>query len=509
MSMSNYIMYLRKSRADRDYAEESVELTLSRHRERLEELCRSMGIHCDTVLQEVVSGDSIAARPEMMKLLQLFESGSYEAVVCIDMDRLSRGSGADQALVINTFKYSDTKIITPAKTYDFALEVAEQFAELSLFMAKQEYRTITRRMLQGRLDSAKEGKWPTGGAAPYGYEIYKLKGQKGQSLRIVPEEAELVREIFQLYTEDELGSHKIATHFNSLGYHHREGKRWTSAHVERILSNPCYTGKLRYKRRQTVTAMESGKVVKRRTLNEAGQLVYDGLHEAIISEEIYRRAQEIRKQHAMPHLPGRWTLSHVFYKVLICSECGKPMAMQWDNQKHARITCRTKGCPCVGSEISLVEDRLMQALREYLANYTSDDAPAPQIREKMQGTVKSLSEQKKALQAKLERVRDAYENAVYDLSTFKLRSDSINAEIDNVSAEMDAATRQLEALERRQQDHVPGLKSLVDHYYELPDAAAKNAMLRALLEKVVYEKKKGGPTHADEFTLTVYPKISM
>ena len=151
----------------------------------------------------------------------------------------------------------------------------------------------------------------------------------------------------------------------------------------------------------------------------------------------------------------------------------------------------------------------MQALREYLANYTSDDAPAPQIREKMQGTVKSLSEQKKALQAKLERVRDAYENAVYDLATFKLRSDSINAEIDNVSAEMDAATRQLEALERRQQDLVPGLKSLVDHYYELPDAAAKNAMLRVLLEKVVYEKKKGGPTHADEFTLTVYPKISM
>ena len=48
--MSNYIMYLRKSRADRDYAEESVELTLSRHRERLEELCRSMGINRVTVV---------------------------------------------------------------------------------------------------------------------------------------------------------------------------------------------------------------------------------------------------------------------------------------------------------------------------------------------------------------------------------------------------------------------------------------------------------------------------
>ena len=105
--MSGYIMYLRKSRTDRGYAEESVELTLSRHRERLEELCRTMSIHCDTVLQEVSSADSITGRPEMIRLLQMVETGAYDGVVCIDMDRLSRGSGADQALVINTFKYSD------------------------------------------------------------------------------------------------------------------------------------------------------------------------------------------------------------------------------------------------------------------------------------------------------------------------------------------------------------------------------------------------------------------
>lgn len=507
--MNEYIMYLRKSRADRDYAEESVELTLSRHRERLEELCRTLGISCSIVLQEVVSGDSIASRPEMMKLLQLVESGSYEAVVCIDMDRLSRGSGADQALVINTFKYSDTKIITPAKTYDFSLEIDEQFAELSLFMAKQEYRTITRRMLQGRLDSAKEGKWPTGGAAPYGYEIYKLKGQKGQSLRIVPEEAELVREIFRIYTEEEIGTHKIATRFNALGYHHREGRAWDSARVERILSNPCYAGKLRYKRRQTVSVMEGGKVVKRRTLSEAGQLVYDGLHEAIISEETYKLAEEIRKKNAVPHIPGKWTLSNVFYKVLICSECGKPMAMIWDNQMRARITCKTKGCPCVGSETALVEDRLMQALREYLQNYAAEEAPAPQIRDGLTQSIKSLSAQQKALQAKLERVRDAYESGVYDLDTFRVRNDHINAEIDNVNAEIDSIRAQVDALDRHQQDLIPGIRDAVDRYYDLPDAAAKNSMLRSILEKVVYEKKKGGPTHADEFTLTLYPKISM
>lgn len=184
------------------------------------------------------------------------------------------------------------------------------------------------------------------------------------------------------------------------------------------------------------------------------------------------------------------------------------MAMLWDNQKRARITCKTKGCPCVGSEISLVEDRLMQALREYLADYTAEDAPAPQIREKMEATVKSLTEQKRALQAKLERVRDAYEDGAYNLDTFKERSASINTGIDSINAELDDAVRQLDALERRQ-DRLPDLQDLVDHYYDLPDAAAKNAMLRALLEKVVYEKKKGGPTHADEFALTVYPKISM
>ena len=123
--MSGYIMYLRKSRTDRGYAEESVELTLSRHRERLTELCDRMGIRCDTVLQEVSSADSITGRPEMIRLLQMVETGAYDGVVCIDMDRLSRGSGADQALVISTFKYSGTKIITPGKIYDFAVETDE------------------------------------------------------------------------------------------------------------------------------------------------------------------------------------------------------------------------------------------------------------------------------------------------------------------------------------------------------------------------------------------------
>ena len=84
--MSGYIMYLRKSRTDRGYAEESVELTLSRHRERLDELCARLGIRCDTVLQEVSSADSITGRPEMIRLLQMVETGLHH-----------RAAGDDQA----------------------------------------------------------------------------------------------------------------------------------------------------------------------------------------------------------------------------------------------------------------------------------------------------------------------------------------------------------------------------------------------------------------------------
>lgn len=116
--MKQYLMYLRKSRMDTDYEEVSVAETLSRHRVTLEKLCRSQKLHVAQVLEEVVSGESLSARPKMLRLLELVSTGMYAGVVCMDIERLSRGSSMESGYIMQILQVNNCKIITPSKVYD-------------------------------------------------------------------------------------------------------------------------------------------------------------------------------------------------------------------------------------------------------------------------------------------------------------------------------------------------------------------------------------------------------
>lgn len=108
-----YAIYLRKSRADD--TSEPLEVTLQRHRQMLEKYMQQhdIAVQDEDVFEEVVSGDSLYARPQMLRLLEAVEAGTYTGVLCVDIQRLGRGSMQDQGMILDAFKWSDTKIITP------------------------------------------------------------------------------------------------------------------------------------------------------------------------------------------------------------------------------------------------------------------------------------------------------------------------------------------------------------------------------------------------------------
>lgn len=68
----------------------------------------------------------------------------------MEVERLGRGNTLDQGIILNAFKYSSTKIITPMKSYDPNDEFDEVYFEFSQFMSRREYKTILRRMQRGR-----------------------------------------------------------------------------------------------------------------------------------------------------------------------------------------------------------------------------------------------------------------------------------------------------------------------------------------------------------------------
>ena len=289
-----YSLYLRKSRADLEAEERGEGETLARHEKMLIELARRYGFSIGKIYREIVSGESIEARPVVQELLRDVESGRWKGVLVVEVERLARGDTMDQGRVAKSFKFSNTKIITPIKIYDPNDEFDEEYFEFGLFMSRREYKTINRRLQRGRASSVKEGKY-VGSVAPFGYDRVKLVKDKGYTLAR-NDEAPVVEKMFGLYAYNEIAINEVVRQLNLAGFKPRKAKEWTISAVKDILGNPIYIGKIRWDSRKTIKEYKNGKIVNTRPRNE-NYILCDGLHEPIIDMETWNIVQEKRNKH--------------------------------------------------------------------------------------------------------------------------------------------------------------------------------------------------------------------
>ena len=201
-------MYLRKSRAEEGMSTEEV---LAKHRTALSELAKRLDISVDAVYEEVVSGEKLYARPEMLRLLEDIRSGDVDAVLCMDIDRLGRGGMADQGTIFDAFRENGTLIITPDKTYDLTNDNDIEMTEFKAFFARAEWRAIRKRMRRGLMQTIEAGGYVAN--APYGYR--QARKDKLPTLEIVEEEARFVRYIYDRYMSG-AGAQTIAQELNAM-----------------------------------------------------------------------------------------------------------------------------------------------------------------------------------------------------------------------------------------------------------------------------------------------------
>ena len=113
------LAYLRKSRADDPLL--TVEEVLSKHEQILDEWAeRNIGARVpeENKFREVVSGETIADRPEVQTILKKIDSPKYKAILIVDVQRLSRGDLEDAGRLIKLLRYTNTLVVTPPKAYD-------------------------------------------------------------------------------------------------------------------------------------------------------------------------------------------------------------------------------------------------------------------------------------------------------------------------------------------------------------------------------------------------------
>ena len=510
--------YLRKSRLDTE-AEARGENVLERHRQMLLELAQRMGTKIDKFYEEVVSGESIAQRTEMQKLISDVETGYWDSVFVVEVERLARGNTREQGLVAEVFKYSDTKIVTPMKTYNPSDSQDEEYFEFGLFMSRREYKTINRRLSAGRIASIKEGKY-VGNIPPYGYYRKKLEDSKGFILVPNSEEAPTVKYIFEQYANTDISINALATLLNTMGLKPRKGNEWTLSAVRDILANPVYVGILRWNRRKAVKKCIDGEISISRPRNHGEDVIYcEGLHEHLISDEIFLLAEEKRKKVQKPITSIR-TLKNPFAGLLYCEKCGKLLVRKpyRDKQKDTSLICTTPGCTNISSKFMYVEEKIILILKEILESYSLDGAEDCQFIKdealRLEGIKKVKEHEVETQRKKLEKVFDAYEEGIYDKGAFIERSQKLNKEIQNIEKSIQDIDSQLNAIEHKAIEYsefYPKIANALEFYHsDLVSTEKKNQMLSEVIEKITYIKtekaiKKGSNPY--NFAIDVFMKF--
>lgn len=459
-----YAIYLRKSRADAEAEARGEGETLARHQNTLMELAKRQNLNIVKIYKEIVSGESIAARPQMQILLSEITEKRYKGILVMEIERLARGNTIDQGVVAQAFKDSATMIITPVKTYNPLNEFDEEYFEFSLFMSRREYKTINRRMQAGRLAAVKEGNYLPS-RRPYGYKKITLDS-KIHTLEIIPEEADVIKMIYNLYLGGK-GARAIANDLNNSGIKPLKSEYWEPPTIKKILDNPLYCGKLQWK-------------------NE----LYDGLHERIISDEQYNAVQYKRKNNPAAQVHSNDVLHNYYNGVLYCKNCGHQMKRRCISG-HEHMLCRYRQCRgiIVSSSMKDIDEAVIAAfryrikeLKELISSDNNDikNTESPDLRKPLLAELEKIKKQKSKLY-------DLLEQEIYDTATFVERSALLSEKQKNLENQL----RELpeEKPQKRQPDEaITALEYVVMNFKNCIDPYEKKNMLKSVVKKIYYKK---------------------
>ncbi len=485
-----YLMYLRKSRADAEKERYGKYETLSVHEKALTELARRERLPVAQIYRELVSGETIEARTEFKRVMERISDPDCAGVIVHAIDRLGRGDPMEYGWILSSFRYTETLIVTPGRTYDPNDATDLQQLKMQMFVSNIEFEHIRQRLQQGSEASARRGNY-IGSKPPYGYD--KVQGKAA----IVPNAAEspVVQTVYRMASE---GSNKgaIARHLNQSGIPTRHGGTWTPARIGTILSNPVYKGMVRYGyRRQKVVSRDGMRFVKKSTVSEPGDyILVRGNHEPLVPETVWDAAQ--RAFEASP-VPKDRTMKNPLSGLVVCGLCGRALVRQVvtnrQGLKYPRLHhCYNTDCHCRSAALGDVMEALVDALAR-----AANDIEMGVVRTGCDpGEIEALERALAEEDRRLDKLMELFYADAIDVHEFKERraaSDELTRRMRKRHDELAARSRDPEEIVTTTREAIRLLGS------DRVGAEAKNDCLKSFVERIDYwrEDRRGGRIKLD------------
>ncbi|WP_256700708.1 recombinase family protein [Paenibacillus sp. P46E] len=451
-----------------------------------------------------VSGKSTKGRYELQRLLKDAEDGLFDEVIVWKINRMAR-KNIDLLQIVDLLDKNNIAFRSFSENFETETPMGRFALQMMGAVGELERNTIVDNVKMGHKQRAKTGSH--NGKVPLGYRVVKGSAAsrgKNTEVVVVEEEAMLVRKIFELYASGK-GLKSIANSLNKEGYTTKTNGPFSTCSIRDLLDNPMFIGKIRYNQYENWSE-------KRRKGKSTNPILVDGLHPAIIDQNLWDKVRLLRERKssmAKKRFEGEYLLTGI----IRCPECGAAMTASRtinkmkDGTKVTRMyySCssfRSKGSSvCHANSIRKLEaeQAVMDRIKNVLVKSQLLKAIVKNVNERKVGRIKPLQEElagSKARIAKLEENKrkylSLYEMDQIDRDLFSERLNGINGDLDD---ELTRKSRLELELRDDEAEPVPYelVRSLMERFDDLLRKSPfeqRKTLLHLIVKKITLDDKR-------------------
>lgn len=331
---------------------------------------------------KAISGSSIDKRPQFLTMMQDAREHRFDVIHTKSVSRFARNT-VELLEAVRELRdlgieviFEKEKISTFQPTSELFLTIAAAIAENDLQVDGDRQRwSIQHRIQNG---------WISIGNGMFGYRMVE-----NNQLEIVPEEAEIVRELYRRYIAGE-GSSKLAAWLNESGIKSHTGKQWRQAGVLGILRNEKYKGDSLMMKK----VKRNGKMLRNTDGKYSQQYYIEDSHEAIVSKETWQQAQDVMAERNKGRVKKQNPV-YPFTGIIECSNCGHHYRHKINNSGQKwqsgiwtcalKLRLGKKSCDNTQIKDSVLEEKFVECYNEFVRK-----RPEGKTTQKLQGELDIL-----------------------------------------------------------------------------------------------------------------------
>lgn len=312
-----------------------------------------------------ISGRHLHCRPQMLALLDACRRGEVQIIFTKSVQRFARNT-VELLETVRELRDMNVAVIFEKENINTLTAESELYLTIAAAVAEEDLNRYGENVAWTIKDRFEKGDISVVGIRMLGYRM------KNKEFEIIPHEAEVVKEMFELYATGNYSTRVLADIMNKSGYRTMHGCLWTQQHILQTLTNEKYKGdSLLYKRTNV-----NGQQVMNRGVKD--MLYVENSHDAIVSPELWNKVAEVINARGNMKLRGKTIDRYPFTSLIKCPICGQSYIHKINNSgtKYAcsiwkcrtHLACGKKGCSNSGIKDSVLKEKFIEAYNEFIEN---------------------------------------------------------------------------------------------------------------------------------------------